>query len=146
MKLHELYPFEHEYKSRKRRGRGAGSGLRKTAGKGHKGQKARAGSGPPVGFEGGQMPLIRRVPKRGFKNRSRKTNTVFNLEDIERSFPEKDNIDLKLLQAKSSSKEPIKILARGEINRPLRIEAHNFSRSAEQKIEDAGGQAIKVEE
>ncbi len=146
MNLHELYSFDHENKSRKRRGRGAGSGLRKTAGKGHKGQKARAGSGPSVGFEGGQMPLIRRLPKRGFKNRFRKVNNVFNLEDIEQLFPDQENVDLSMLRSKTKNKEPVKILARGEITRSLKIEANSFSQSAKQKIEKAGGQCIKVEE
>jgi large subunit ribosomal protein L15 len=146
MKIHELSPFEHELKTRKRCGRGAGSGLGKTSGKGHKGQKARAGSGPSLGFEGGQMPLIRRLPKRGFYNRFRKENTIFNLEDLDKMFPDQESIKISDLQSKSSKKCPIKVLARGEVRRPMTIEAHAFSASAVQKIEQAGGQALKVKE
>lgn len=145
MKLHELYPFPEEKKNRMRKGRGSGSGLGKTAGRGHKGQKARAGGGPAIGFEGGQMPLIRRVPKRGFTNIFSVKYNELNLERIEQAFPEKEEISLQDLYTICSSQKPIKVLGRGEINRKIQIEAHKVSQEAQRKIEQAGGQVKLVE-
>ena len=149
MKLHELYPFSEEKKQRKRRGRGAGTGLGCTAGKGHKGQRARAGGGPTLGFEGGQMPLVRQVPKRGFRSPFAKRYTVINLEQIEKRFPDKTQIgvdDLRTASSGKSGEAPVKVLARGEIARGVTIEAHKFSKKAREKIEQAGGQAKALEE
>jgi large subunit ribosomal protein L15 len=145
MKLHELYPYPSEARSRKRRGRGPGSGLGCTSGKGNKGQKARAGSGPAIGFEGGQMPLVRRLPKRGFKNRFQVRYTVINLEQIERYFAHRDHITLEDLYTQCPRDLPIKILGRGSIERSVTVEAHRFSKSAAEKIEKAGGQAKALE-
>jgi len=145
MKLHELSCFPDERKQKKRRGRGPASGLGCTAGKGNKGQKVRAGSGPAVGFEGGQMPLTRRLPKRGFTNIFKVDYSIVNLERIEAAFPEKEQIGLDDLMALCRSKGPIKVLGQGSISRPVTIEAHKFSSSARQKIEDAGGSVRALE-
>jgi large subunit ribosomal protein L15 len=145
MKLHDIYPFASESKEKKRRGRGPSSGLGCTSGKGNKGQLARAGSGPAAGFEGGQMPLVRRLPKRGFTNRFRVAYTVLNLERIISHFPEAEEITLDDLFSIASAKRPIKILARGEISRSVTITAHAFSAKAKEKIHQAGGQAVALE-
>jgi len=145
MKLHELKAFKNEQKQTKRRGRGGGSGLGTTSGKGHKGQKARAGGGVKPEFEGGQLPFIRRLPKRGFKNPFPKKFNEVNLDFIEQKFSDKNEINLEDLYKSCSKKYPIKILARGEINRPIKIEAHKVSSKAVTKIEEAGGE-VKVME
>lgn len=145
MKLHELYPPESDRKNRKRRGRGPSSGLGCTAGKGHKGQRARAGSGPGPGFEGGQMPLVRRIPKRGFTNNFREEYTVINLERLQQLFPDKSEISLQDIYQIVSSKRPVKVLGRGEIERKIQITAHAFSKQAVAKIEGAGGKAEALE-
>lgn len=145
MKLHEIYPFPSDRKQKKRRGRGPSSGLGCTAGKGNKGQLARAGSGPSAGFEGGQMPLVRRLPKRGFKNLFRVHYTVLNLEKIMERFPDATDISLQDLYSMVSTKRPIKILGRGEIEREVTISAHAFSKNAVSKIEAAGGKAVALE-
>lgn len=145
MKLHELYPHSSDRKQKKRRGRGPSSGLGCTAGKGNKGQLARAGSGPAAGFEGGQMPLVRRLPKRGFINLFRADYTVVNIERIMEIFPEADEITIQDLYSIVSSKRPIKILGRGDVQRAIRITAHAFSQKAASKIQDAGGQAVALE-
>ena len=145
MKLHQLYPYPSERQEKKRRGRGPSSGLGCTAGKGHKGQRARAGAGPAPGFEGGQMPLVRRLPKRGFTNTFREEYTVLNLERVMQMFPEKDEISIQDLAAISTSKRPIKILGRGDVHRTVTINAHAFSKQAAKKIEAAGGKAVALE-
>ncbi len=145
MKLHELKAFASERKQRKRKGRGAGSGLGCTAGRGNKGQNARAGQGTPIWFEGGQMPLVRRVPKRGFKNPFRVRYSVINLERIETAFAEQSEVSLDDLMRLNSTRAPIKILGRGELSRPIAIEAHRFSKEARRKIEAVGGQAKALE-
>ena len=145
MKLHELKAFASEQKKRKRKGRGAGSGLGCTAGRGNKGQNARAGQGTPIWFEGGQMPLVRRVPKRGFKNPFRVRYSVINLERIDSAFAEHSEVRIDDLMQANSTRAPIKVLARGEITRPMTIEAHRFSREAKRKIEAAGGEAKALE-
>lgn len=145
MKLHELKAFKHEQKKTKRRGRGGGSGLGTTAGKGHKGQKARAGGGVKPEFEGGQLPFIRRLPKRGFKNPFPKKYNEVNLDFIEQKFSDKNEITLEDLYKTCCRKYPIKILARGEINRSIKVEAHKVSSKAASKIEGAGGE-VKVTE
>ena len=145
MKIHELRPCGSEKKKRKRRGRGPSSGLGCTAGKGHKGQRARAGSGPAPGFEGGQMPLVRRLPKRGFHNMFQVEYTVLNLERIVQMFPQASEIGLEDLAGVVSTKRPVKILGRGEIDRQMTITAHAFSKQAVAKIERAGGRAVALE-
>ena len=138
MKLHELSPAKGSRRSRKRIGRGPGSGTGKTAGRGHKGQKSRSGYSRRLGFEGGQMPLIRRVPKRGFTNIFRKEVAVVNLRDLGDFEGE---VTPELLAKKGLVRRDlaVKILGDGEISVPLAVKAHHFSRSARAKIEAVGG-------
>ncbi|MGG1678316.1 50S ribosomal protein L15 [Neobacillus sp. NRS-1170] len=141
MKLHELKPAEGSRKERKRLGRGIGSGQGKTAGKGHKGQNARSGGGVRVGFEGGQTPLFRRLPKRGFTNISRKEYAVVNLDALNR-FEEGTEVTPELLietGVVSNEKAGIKILAKGNVEKKLTVKAHKFSSAAKEAIEAAGG-------
>ncbi|MEW6570804.1 MAG: 50S ribosomal protein L15 [Nitrospirota bacterium] len=143
MKIEDLIPAEGRSARRKRIGRGIGSGHGKTAGKGHKGQKARSGGTKGPGFEGGQMPLQRRVPKRGFKNRFRVDYAVLNLKDIDR-LEGVDTVTPDVLLEKGiikNLKDGLKILGDGEIRRPLTIKADAFSASALAKIAAAGGKA-----
>ncbi|MTD32246.1 50S ribosomal protein L15 [Planomicrobium sp. YIM 101495] len=146
MKLHELKPAEGSRSSRKRIGRGIGSGTGKTAGKGHKGQNARSGGGVRPGFEGGQNPLYRRLPKRGFTNINRKEYAVVNLDVLNR-FEEGTEITSALLietGVVSKEKSGIKILGNGSLDKKLVVKAHKFSGSAKEAIEAAGGQAEVV--
>ncbi|MDR2050511.1 MAG: 50S ribosomal protein L15 [Deltaproteobacteria bacterium] len=147
MRLHELYPFAEERKARRRVGRGHGSGLGSTSGKGLKGQKQRSGGGPRPGFEGGQMPLQRRLPKRGFTNIFRVEYAVINLDRLAASFEGKDEISLDDIYARGLAEpgEPVKILGRGDLASPLRVEAHKFSSSAREKLEKSGGAARALE-
>jgi len=148
MRLHELYPFAEERASRKRVGRGSGSGLGCTSGKGNKGQNARAGGGVRPGFEGGQMPLQRRLPKRGFKNAPFKaTYEVINLDRLVASFEGKTDITLEDIYARGLCKvgASVKILGVGEVSVALTVEAHKFSASAAEKIRNAGGEAKALE-
>jgi len=143
MKLNELRPPEGARKKRKRIGRGEGSGHGGTSTKGHKGGKARSGGTVSPGFEGGQMPLQRRIPKRGFKNPFRKEWSVINLGDLS-AFPEGAVVDVESLKSSGLVKKVafgVKILGDGEISRPLTVRAHAFSLSAKKKIEAAGGKA-----
>lgn len=144
MQLHQLYPFAEERKTRKRVGRGSGSGLGKTAGKGNKGQNARAGGGVPAGFEGGQMPLQRRLPKRGFKNYPfRVRYEVINIDALVAAFEGKSAISIDDIYERGLAKAglPVKILGNGDVAAALTVEAHKFSASAMEKIQKAGGQA-----
>ncbi len=141
MKLHELSPAEGSTKNGFRRGRGPGSGNGKTAGKGHKGQNARSGGGVRPGFEGGQLPLYRRLPKRGFKNHFGKTYAIVNLEMLNR-FEDGATVDAAaLLNAGivSALCDGIKILGRGELVKKLTVKAQVFPATAQEKIEAAGG-------
>ncbi|MDQ1143258.1 MAG: 50S ribosomal protein L15 [Bacillus sp. (in: firmicutes)] len=141
MKLHELKPAEGSRKERKRLGRGIGSGQGKTAGKGHKGQNARSGGGVRVGFEGGQTPLYRRLPKRGFTNISRKEYAIVNLDVLNR-FEEGTEVTPELLietGVVSNEKAGIKVLAKGNVEKKLTVKAHKFSSAAKEAIEAAGG-------
>lgn len=141
MKLHELKPAEGSRKERKRLGRGIGSGQGKTAGKGHKGQNARSGGGVRLGFEGGQTPLFRRLPKRGFTNINRKEYAIVNLEVLNR-FEDGTEVTPELLLETgivSSEKAGIKILANGSVEKKLTVKAHKFSSAAKEAIEAAGG-------
>ncbi|MFQ5455936.1 MAG: 50S ribosomal protein L15 [Nitrospirota bacterium] len=141
MKIEDLHPAKGAKKKRKRVGRGPGSGHGKTSCKGHKGLNSRSGGSKPRGFEGGQMPLIRRIPKRGFTNIFREEYAVFNLNNLER-FDADQVINPDLLQKTGllkKGKVKVKILGDGELNKPLTIYAHKFSRVAEKKIISKGG-------
>ncbi|MCA0386114.1 MAG: 50S ribosomal protein L15 [Firmicutes bacterium] len=143
MRLHDLRPAEGSTKSKKRVGRGTGSGLGTTAGRGMNGQNSRAGGGVRPGFEGGQMPLFRRIPKRGFNNKFKKQWTVVNVE-ILNEFEDGTEITPEvLLQTGVVSKLSygIKILGDGELNKKLTVKANKFTQSAINKIEAAGGKA-----
>ena len=143
MKLHELKPAEGSRKKEVRVGRGIGSGVGKTCGRGHKGQKARAGGGVRPGFEGGQMPIYRRLPKRGFKNVWAKKYAEVNVETLNR-FDEGSEIDAVALVEYGILKnvlDGVKILGNGEITKKLTVRAQAFTKSAKEKIEAAGGTA-----
>ena len=146
MRLNDLYPFPEERKGRKRVGRGAGSGLGGTSGKGHKGQNARSGGGVRPGFEGGQLPLQRRLPKRGFKNYLFKvTYEVINLDRLLAAFPDQKEITLEDIYSRGLVKSAlVKILGEGEVTRPVSIEAFRFSQSAKDKILAAGGEVKEL--
>ncbi len=147
MKMNELMPNEGATKARKRVGRGPGSGLGKTAGRGHKGQKSRSGYSRRFGFEGGQMPLVRRVPKRGFKNPFAKEYVPINLSML-KVFSDQDVIVIEDLIRKGlvkNIKDGVKILGYGEIERAVTVKAHKFSKSAREKIEKAGGSCEVLE-
>jgi len=141
MNLHDLTPARGAKKRRKRIGRGPGSGHGKTATKGHKGLLARSGGGKRPGFEGGQMPLIRRLPKFGFLNKFRTEYAIVNLKSLldwtgAETITPQAMVDAGLVKKKTL---PIKILGNGELKRPLVVQAHKFSKSAESKIQAAGG-------
>ena len=141
MKLYELSPAEGSKKEAKRIGRGHGSGQGKTAGKGHKGQKARSGKGMRVGFEGGQMPLQRRLPKRGFNNIFRKTVVAINVGTLNK-FEDGAVVDIAALTEKGivkNSFDSVKILSNGTLTKKLTVKANAFSKGAAAKIEAAGG-------
>lgn len=141
MKLHELKPVEGARHSRKRLGRGTGSGTGKTAGKGHKGQNSRSGGGVRPGFEGGQMPLFQRLPKRGFTNINRKEYAIINLDVLNR-FDENTEVNPALLKEAGIVKQQrdgIKVLGEGTLEKKLTVKAHKFSKSAKEAIEKAGG-------
>ncbi len=148
MRLNELKPAEGARRNRKRVGRGPGSGHGKTACKGHKGQKSRSGGGVPPWFEGGQMPLQRRVPKRGFNNmRFRKRYSVVNVSALDR-FDENSEVTPETLKEKGLIKkvlDGVKILGDGEISKPLKVKVHKISESARKKIEAAQGQVELIE-
>ena len=141
MKLNELRPAEGARKKKRRVGRGPGSGSGKTCGRGHKGQKSRSGGSIPAWFEGGQMPLARRLPIKGFKNPNRREFEVINIRDIERSGLEGDvTVDvLRTSGVVTSGRKPVKLLGTGELSRAVNLKVHAVSASARQKIEDAGG-------
>ena len=143
--LHNLKPSDGSHRNRKRVGRGPGSGTGKTSGRGQKGQKARSGASIPAGFEGGQMPLQRRIPKVGFTPLNRVPFQVINVRALE----ELQEVDItpEVLVARGligSLKEPVKILGTGEISRTVSVKAHAFSASARAKIEAAGGSVSVV--
>ena len=147
MKLHELSPAEGSVKNSFRKGRGAGSGNGKTAGKGHKGQNARSGGGVRPGFEGGQLPLYRKLPKRGFNNaRFGKQYTVINVESLNK-FNDGDVVDSAALLAVGlvdTVVDGIKVLGEGELTKKLTVKANVFSASAKEKIEAVGGKTEVV--
>ena len=146
MKLHELSPQEGSVKEGFRKGRGAGSGNGKTAGKGHKGQNARSGGGVRPGFEGGQLPLYRKLPKRGFTNHFAKQYAIINVETLDR-YEAGAVIDIDTLINDKVIKnrfDGLKVLANGEITKALTVKAAVFSAQAKEKIEAAGGKAEVV--
>ena len=148
MKIHELKPAEGSVKSSKRLGRGIGSGLGKTSGKGHKGQWARSGGGVRPGFEGGQMPLIRRIPKRGFNNHFRKVYSIVNISMLE-NFENGATVDIKELNDKGLIKlvkdsVGLKVLGNGTLTKSLTVKASAFSAQAKEAIEKAGGKAEQI--
>ena len=143
MKLHELRPAIGSTTAPKRLGRGIGSGLGKTSGKGHKGAKARSGGGKAPGFEGGQMPLYRRIPKSGFTNIFMKEYAVINLSALER-FEDGTIITVKLLKDNGlvkQIKDGVKVLGGGELTKKLTVQVNRFTASAKEKIEALGGKA-----
>ncbi len=145
MLLNELRPPRGATKNKKRLGRGESSGLGKTSGRGHKGQKARSGGYHKVGFEGGQMPLVRRLPKRGFHNPFRVEYAIVNLGDL--ATIETLEIDIDVLIGNGLIKKPLaglKILGNGEITRAVTVKAKKFSKVAAEKIEKAGGKVIVI--
>lgn len=143
MRLHELFPAEGTTKKPKRVGRGIGSGRGKTSTRGHKGQKARSGGGVRPGFEGGQMPLYRRLPKRGFTNIFKKEFALVNIDDLN-IFAENTKVTPELLIEKGiikKVKDGVKVLGNGELKVKVDVAAHKFSKTAIEKIESAGGKA-----
>lgn len=143
MKLHELKPAEGSRKARKRVGRGGASGWGTTAGRGNKGQKARSGGGVRRGFEGGQMPLQRRIPKRGFTNIFKKKYSIVNVEQLNR-FEDGAVVDVDALKKAGlvkNVKDGVKVLGRGKLEKKLVVKAHAFSKTAVESIQAAGGSA-----
>lgn len=143
MNLTDLKPAEGSKQKKYRKGRGHASGNGKTAGKGHKGQKARSGGGVRPGFEGGQMPLYRRIPKRGFTNRNTKEIIGINVEVLNK-FDDGVVVTVDTLKEKGIIKNPkdgVKILGNGKLNKKLTVKVHAFSKAAKQKIEATGGKA-----
>lgn len=137
--LHDLSPSRGSHRNRKRVGRGPGSGTGKTAGRGQKGQKSRSGGSVSPRFEGGQMPMHRRLPKRGFTNINRVEYQVVNVRDLDRFEGDVTVASLKDAGLIGSSRLPVKILGQGELAKALKVEVHAFSKSAIEKIEAAGG-------
>ena len=143
MRLHELKAAEGATKARKRRGRGQGTGLGTTGGRGMNGQNSRSGGGVRLGFEGGQMPLYRRIPKRGFNNRFAKEYAEVNIADLNR-FEDGAVVDFDLMLQTGlvkQVKDGVKVLGNGELEKKLTVKAEKFSKSAAEKIEKAGGKA-----
>ncbi|MGI6747395.1 MAG: 50S ribosomal protein L15 [Anaerovoracaceae bacterium] len=143
MKLHELRAAEGSTKKPKRKGRGTASGQGKTAGRGMNGQNSRSGGGTRIGFEGGQMPLYRRIPKRGFTNIWKKEYTILNVDDLN-VFESGTVVTPELLKEKGMTKkvvDGIKILGEGNLEKSVIVQAHKFSKTAIEKIESAGGKA-----
>ncbi len=148
MDLSNLKPAEGSTKNRKRIGRGQGSGRGGTSTRGHKGAQSRSGYKSKAGFEGGQMPLYRRIPKGGFKNRNRVEYRGINLDALQKLVDEKNitvfDLDVLFNNGLAQKKDLIKILGRGELNSTIEVTAHAFSKSATQAIEDKGGVATKI--
>lgn len=141
MRIHDLSPVKGSKKRRKRVGRGPGSGHGKTSCRGHKGQNSRSGGGAPPGFEGGQMPLHRRLPKRGFTNIFKKHYSLIHIRDLNRFTPN-STLDIEALENAGlvkRIKDGVKLLGDGEISHPLVIKVHKVSKTAREKIENAGG-------
>ena len=147
MNVDEVHRNVHAHKSGRRLGRGTGSGRGKTSGRGHKGQKSRSGVSFHPAFQGGAMPLVRRVPKRGFHNRFALSVQTVNVGDLEQVFSAGDDVTLAALESASLIKgrcDVVKVLADGELTKKLNVSAHRFSKAAEEKIKQAGGTANVV--
>ena len=147
MKLNELRPAEGSTKASFRVGRGPGSGNGKTAGKGHKGQNARSGGGVRPGFEGGQLPLYRKLPKRGFNNKFATVYAIVNVDTLNKYFQDGETVNLETLLAKKIIRKAfdgLKVLGDGELTKKLTVQATVFSAAAKEKITAAGGQAEEV--
>src|SRR5215204_1601149 len=147
LSLNNLHPAKGSTHKKKRVGRGPGSGLGKTAGRGHKGQKSRSGYSSRPGFEGGQMPLQRRLPKRGFTNIFKKEWIEVSLASLEKSFGANDDVTPELMHERgviAKGKGDVVVLGSGDITKALRVSAHRFTKSAREKIEAAGGTANLV--
>ena len=145
MILNDVHRGIKKFRKRKRIGRGPGSGHGKTSGRGHKGQGSRAGSSRHPTFQGGTMPMIRRVPKRGFNNRWALTVAVVNVGQIDQAFQAGEEVSLETLAAKNLAKgsfDVLKVLGDGELSKKLKISAHRFSKSAAEKIEKSGGEMV----
>ncbi len=145
MNLHEVHRGIHRFKRRKRIGRGTGSGRGKTSGRGHKGQKSNPGYSILPVFEGGRMPLVRRVPKRGFNNKFALVVAAVNVGDLEQAFAAGADITPESLREKSLAKgryDILKILGDGQLTKKFTVTAHRFSKTAKEKIEQAGGQVV----
>jgi large subunit ribosomal protein L15 len=146
MMIHEITPKAGRYKRRKRIGRGPGSGVGKTSGRGHKGAGSRSGSGGKLGFEGGQMPLYRRVPKRGFSNVQFRTSyVVVNLKALDARFNDGEEVTPETLAARGLIRDaavPVKVLAEGELSKKLKVSVAKLSKQAAEKITAAGGSAV----
>ena len=147
MNLSNLSPSPEQKKNRKRIGRGPASGQGTTSGKGNKGQNSRSGGGVRPGFEGGQMPLARRLPKRGFKNPFRVAYDAVNIDRLLEAFEGVDEITLEAMYERGLCRKnaPVKVLGRGDCTRAISVEAHKFSTSAKEKIEKAGGSVKALE-
>ncbi|QGJ71260.1 LSU ribosomal protein L15P [Planctomycetales bacterium 10988] len=148
MMLHDVNEGIHKNKKRKRIGRGPGSGQGKTAGRGHKGQRSRAGFSRQPGFQGGTMPVARRIPKRGFNNRWAKDVKAINLSLLEDRFEAGEVVSVETLREKGVVKgrfDLLKVLGEGELTKKLTVKAHRFSKSAQEKIEKAGGSVEVIE-
>lgn len=148
LSLNNLKPAKGSTHKKKRVGRGPGSGLGKTAGRGHKGQKSRSGYSSRPGFEGGQMPLQRRLPKRGFTNIFKKEWLEISLAKIEENFNAGDEVTPEILHERGlikKAKHDVVILGTGDITKALKISAHRFTKTAKEKVENAGGTATVIE-
>jgi len=146
--LNSLRPTKGSTHKKKRVGRGPGSGLGKTAGRGEKGQKSRSGYSRKIGFEGGQMPLHRRLPKRGFTNIFKKQWLEVSLAALDQHFGDNEEINPEVLHTRGlikKAKHDVVVLGNGEVSKALRVSAHRFTKSAKEKIEKAGGSAIQIE-
>jgi large subunit ribosomal protein L15 len=147
LSLNSLHPAKGSTHKKKRLGRGPGTGLGKTSGRGEKGQKSRSGYSSKIGFEGGQMPLHRRLPKRGFTNIFKKKWLEVSLEALEKNFGTDDEITPEVLHKRGvikKAKHDIVVLGTGEISKALKVSAHRFTKSAREKIEKAGGTATVI--
>ncbi|MEM7782265.1 MAG: 50S ribosomal protein L15 [Planctomycetota bacterium] len=147
MNLNDVNEGIEKFKKRKRLGRGTGSGLGKTSGRGHKGQKSRSGHSQHPTFQGGAMPMIRRIAKRGFNNKFALKVGEVNVGDLEKNFNDGDEITPELLKTKALANyryDVLKVLGKGEITKKVTISAHRFSKSAREKIEKAGGTIVEL--
>lgn len=145
MKIHDVHQGICKNRRKKRLGRGTGSGLGKTSGRGHKGYFSRSGSSQHVAFQGGAMPMFRRIPKRGFNNKWALKVGEVNVRDLEAAFEAGEEVNPEVLKAKNLASyryDVLKILGEGEISKSLKVSAHRFSKSAKEKIEKAGGECI----